>query len=177
MRLAIVCPRFFLLLCTCAVLLFMLPVTMGYALCELLVRGCRLLTTSSRVSIGRPLRKLLKKALRRHLKKERRLQRCHRRVGGKYYRVWAMPPEASPEKTAEQQQEQKKLCQTTQRKQGCGQLKLLSEFRCSGHGKASSTCWQCEFPACANAGCFVRRDEAKGPVSKAELKDGLWLCG
>ena len=73
--------------------------------------------------------------------------------------------------------EQKKLCQTTRQKQGCGQLKLLSEFRSYGCRHLSSTCWQCEFPVCANAGCSVRRDEAKGPVSKAELKDGLWLCG
>ena len=77
-----------LLLCTCAVLFFMVPVTMGYALCELLLRGCRLLTASSRVSIGRPLRKLWNKKILRHLKKERRLQRGHRRSLGKYYRSW-----------------------------------------------------------------------------------------
>ncbi len=88
-----------------------------------------------------------------------------------------MSPAASPEKTAGQPQEQKRPCQTTRQKQGCGQLKLLSEFRCFGTRHRSNTCWQCEFPVCAKEGCFVRRDEAKGPVSKAELKDGLWLCG
>ena len=52
------------------------------------LNGGKATQTAGRVSISRPLRKLLKKASRRHLKKERRLQRCQRRVFGKYYRVW-----------------------------------------------------------------------------------------